>query len=103
MIDDYENGLKDKAPEEVAAYIISVFPSIGFCSSNKRISAFQFMSYLLEMYKREGGDFICAANLVISAHKPAKKAYAQAVILRDRFGAGDLDSAGFIIIGGYGH
>ena len=102
-IDDYEKGLKDKSPEEVAGHIISNFPSIGFCSSRKRISAFQLMAYLLELYKREGGDFICAANLVISTYKPAKKAYAQAVILRGRFRVGDLDSAGFILIGGYGY
>jgi hypothetical protein len=102
MTDDYEKGLKDKSPEEVAGYIISNFPSVGFCSSRKRIYAFQLMAYLLELYKREGGDFVESAAIIISTHKPARKAYLQAVTLRGRFRVSDLDSAGFDLIGGYG-
>ena len=102
-LDEYENELKGKCPTEVAGCIISAFPSIGFLNSRKRIVAFQFMSYLLELYRREGGDFVSAANIIIASYKPAKKAYAQAIILKGRFGAGDLDQAGFILIGGYGN
>jgi len=101
-IADYEEGLENKTPEDVARFIISNFPSIGFLSRGKRIYAFQIMSSLLEMYKRTGGDFVESAEIIISTHKPARKAYLQAVMVRGRFRVGDLESAGFDLIGGYG-
>ena len=85
-------------PDNAARFVIKLFPPIGFCSKKKRIIAFQYIACLLEVYRRNGGDFAQALFFIIDWHKPAKKAVAMAMINKERFGVGDLDIAGHIIL-----
>lgn len=89
----------DMTPSDVAYLIELELPSIGFLNLRLRIQAFQFIACRLECYRRVGGDFESSLEILVAYCKPAKKACAQAFIIRDRFGVGDLDIAGRLILG----
>ena len=90
------------SPEEVAGFIISNFPSIGFLSVSKRFTAFQWMTTLLDHYREQGGDYISAFDFVVGNYKPAKKSFIAAYALKERLSVCDLNKAGFVILKLYG-